>query len=102
MEMTIRIDGNPDYEYAKTTLTLIDNVLYVVEHNFGGRLSLHLLNKGYIAYAYIQYSSNLPKLLELVIEHYYDIVTAMKFIEKVEHSIINDVGNVRGLTVSDW
>jgi hypothetical protein len=101
MQMTIRIDGNPDYEYAKTTLTLIDGVLYVVETNFGGRLSFHLLNDGYIAYAYIQYSDNLPKLLELIKANYYDIVIAMKFIAK-NGGIVKDVGYIKGLTVSDW
>lgn len=102
MEVTVRIDGNKDYDYAKTTLTLIDNVIYVVEHNFGNRLSLHLLNDGYIAYTYIQYSDNLPKLLELIKEHYYDIVVGIKFIQKVEHGLIENVSGIQGLTISDW
>lgn len=101
MEVTVRIDGNKNYDYAKTTLTLIDNVIYVVEHDIS-RLSLHLLNDGYITYAYTQYSDNLPKLLELIKEHYYDIVVGIKFIQKVKHGLIENVSGIQGLTISDW
>lgn len=102
MEVTVRIDGNKDYDYAKEHLTLIDNVIYVVETNLNGRLSLHLLNDGYIAYTYAKYSDNVPKLLELVKQHYYDVVMAIKFIQKVKHGIVTDVSGIQGLTISDW
>ena len=101
MEVTVRIDSNSNYEYAKQHLTLIDDVIYVVESDIKGRLSLHLLNDGYIAYTYSKYSDNVPKLLELVKQHYSDIYTAIKICQATGKSIIN-VGNVKGLSITDW
>lgn len=102
MQVTVRIDGNKDYDYAKEHLTLIDNVIYVVEEHCNGRLSLHLLNDGYIEYAREKYSDNVPKLLELIKQHYYDVVVTIKFIQKIEHGLVEDIGGVRGFTISDW
>lgn len=101
MEVTVRIDGNKDYTYAKQHLTLIDDVIYVVEKDFG-RLTLHLLNDGYIKYARREYSENVYELLKLIKDHYYDVFMAIKFVQKVEHGLIEDVGHIQGLTVSDW
>ena len=101
MECTIRIDGNSQYDYAKETLTLIDDVLYVVETDLNGRLSLHLLNEGYILLAKAKYSDNVPALLRLIIEQYANIVKAMKICQETGKTIAN-VGYVEGLTVSDW
>lgn len=102
MEVTVRIDGNRDYEYAKQHLTLINDVIYVVETDLNGRLSLHLLNNGYITYTYSKYSENVPELLKLIKKHYHDVVMAIKFIQKMEHGLITDVADVKGLTISDW
>ena len=103
MEVTIRIDGNKDYDYAKETLTLINDVIYIVESNCDGRLSLHLLNDGYIKYAQTKYSDNVPELLKLIINNYYDIAMGIKFIQKSKDgSYIKNVANIQGLTISDW
>lgn len=101
MECIVRIDGNNQYEYAKETLTLIDDVLYVVETDLNGRLTLHLLNEGYILLAKTKYSDNVPALLQLIIQQYANIVKAMKICQKTGKTIVN-VGYVKGLTVSDW
>ena len=101
MQVTVRIDGNKNYVYAKEHLTLIDNVIYVVEKGYNSRLSLHLLNDGYIEYAHIKYSNNVTELLKLIKEHYYDIVVAIKFVE-INGGIREDIGNIQGFTISDW
>lgn len=105
MQVTIRIDGNKDYEYAKETVTLIDGVIYIVDGDVGfenvGRFSLHLLNRPYIEYAEKVYSSNYKELLELIFDNYFDVVMAIKHCVKTGRKM-EYIAGVEGLTVSDY
>lgn len=98
MQITIRLDRNG--EYAKETVKLIDNTIYIVDESICG-LSFHLLNDRYIEYAKKKYSENVIILLKLIWEHYFDFIKAINFVIQQKHCCITDVVK-KGCTVSDW
>lgn len=97
MEITIRIDGNPNYTYSKAQLTMVRGDIYVVDRNIDGRLSLHLLNG---AYTETIKSNNLKEMLSLAYFASDRVIEAIKECICTGEAI--EVKGIQGLVVSDW
>lgn len=120
IEKAIRIDGNPEYEYAKCYVTLIDDDLYYKTStvgDYGVVDTLMKVNKNLIRMKKTEGCEEQAQLLD-IIRHRdskwdrdenwnklcnvnYAIVKAIKVCDITYEDQIN-VGGIEGLTVTYW
>lgn len=93
--VVIRIDGNKDYEYAKTSATVVDGAIYIIDDT-----SLQLLNDGFVLSEILKgRSDNYISLLNLVIRNYKGIRRAIELVKKNGETIKN-INWIDGFSVS--
>ena len=118
IKKVVRMNGNPKYEYAKDYIVLIDNTLYVSGYAEDEVCvnTLYELNENYIKYcrkhnkleAVIQLLDLIrprhqgfdPDYNELCNVNYF-VKQAMKVCD-ITNEDQNNVGDIEGLTITNW
>lgn len=106
---TVRIDGNPNYHYCKTTVRYINDSLFIVNSHLEGYFSYDYLCEEYVQ---SQPFGSYQDLLRLLWENLYGMKKAVKKLEddeKLESVYVeatiwmnNEQLKVKGLTISHF
>lgn len=93
--VTIRIDGNKNFEYAKVSATTVDGAIYIIKYG-----DLNLLTDGFIMSETIKgHSDNYIELLRLIRNNYKAIVSSIRDI-KNGREIVQNLNWIEGFSVS--
>lgn len=92
--ITARIDGNPDYDYMKLEMRLIDDEIFIVQYDTG-YWTFHQLTDDYI---HRQEHKPTKDLLQLIMNNYTDVKMAIYGVENHNDDYIREI--TKGFTIS--
>ena len=92
--ITARIDGNPDYEYMKLELRLIDDEIFIVQYDTG-YWTFHQLTEEYV---YNQHHKPTKDLAQLILNNYGDVKMAIYAVENHDDNYTREI--IKGFTIS--
>lgn len=92
---TARIDGNPDYDYMKLELRLIDDEIFIVQYDTG-YWTFHQLTDDYIYNQ--QHHKPTKDLLQLIIDNYNKVKMAIYAVKNNGDNYTTEIS--KGFTIS--
>ena len=106
----VRIDGNPEYHYSKTSIKILDDNIYIVNHHIGGYHSYDYLCENLIEHTPFE---PVRKLYTIIWENQSEIIKAVKRIDRSKKLASVELANckkwvnnepvkIKGVTVSIW